>query len=210
MSKGGCAGINKCNADILVFLRSTIVGDLITGLFSFPVSISVCWNFSIFIFTDLSGLMRPGTILLMKWQRPSGGKQRAGPLSKPLLPSQSLMQHQVDSSGSHQFLRDSDLFFLHKLGGNSAAVDGVERPGTGPSWSLHAAPDGHQVQMRGIAIGQYPAHRNMRDWFDQESVLSASRRMFKYQVKLLGEHEESSLALGKRRTSGCFSMQSLA
>lgn len=29
MSKGGCAGINKCNADILVFLMSTIVGDLI-------------------------------------------------------------------------------------------------------------------------------------------------------------------------------------
>lgn len=57
------------------------------------------------------------------------------------------MQHQVDSSGSHQFLRDSDLFFLHKLGGNSASVDGVELPGTGLSWSLHAAPDGRQVQI---------------------------------------------------------------
>lgn len=76
-------------------------------------------------------------------------------------------------------------------------MDGVELPGTGPFWSLHAAPDGHQVQTRGIAIGQHPAHRNTRDWFDQESVLSASRmKMFKYQVKLLGEHEESSLALG--------------
>lgn len=86
------------------------------------------------------------------------------------------MQHHVSSSGSHQFLRDSDLFFLRKLGGNSAAVDGVELPETGPSWSLHAVPDGSQVQMPGIAIGQHPAHRNMRDWFGQESVLSASRR----------------------------------
>lgn len=47
---------------------------------------------------------------------------------------------------------------------------------TGPSWSLHAVPDGSQIRMPGIAIGQHPAHRNMRDWFDQEGVLSASRR----------------------------------
>lgn len=75
----------------------------------------------------------------------------------------------------------------------------MELPGTGPAWSLHAAPDGWQVQMRGIAIGQHPTSRNVRGWFDQESVLSASRsKKFKYQVKLQEEPEESSLALGKQ------------
>lgn len=37
----------------------------------------------------------------------------------------------------------------------------------------------------------------MIDWFDQESVLYTSRsKIFKYQVKLQGEPEENSLALG--------------
>lgn len=50
----------------------------------------------------------------------------------------------------------------------------------------------------------------MRDWFDQESVLYTSRsKIFKYQVKLQGEPEESSLALGNN-ASGCFPMQSLS
>lgn len=59
MSKGGCAGINKCNADILVFLMSTIAGDLIYRPFFLP---SI--NFSVLEFCHMSTILSMMSIVL--------------------------------------------------------------------------------------------------------------------------------------------------